>query len=58
LQKGVKCRRAKTEAKTHLGMARGPARRRVWQKTRVWVPHWTAEVRQRCAETRILLLLL
>ena len=22
-------------------MARGPARRRVRQKTRVWVPHWT-----------------
>jgi len=22
-------------------------------KTRVWVPHWTAEVRQRCAETRM-----
>ena len=30
-----------------------PARRRVRQKTRVWVPHWTVEVRQRCAETRM-----
>jgi len=54
---GVKCQSAKTEAKTHVGMARDPARRRVRQKTRVWVPHWTVEVRQRCAETRIIIII-
>jgi len=31
----VKCQRAKTEAKTHVGMARGPARHQVRQMTRV-----------------------
>jgi len=29
---GVECQKAKTEAKTYVGMARGPARRRVRQK--------------------------
>jgi len=47
----------KQKLKTHVGMARGPARRRVRQKTPVWVPHWTAEVRQRCAETRIIIII-
>jgi len=47
LPSGVECQRAKKQKlKTHVGMTRGPARRRVRQKTRVWVPHWTAEVRQ------------
>jgi len=34
---GVKCQRAKNKLKTHVGMARRPARRRVRQKTRVSV---------------------
>ena len=47
----------KQKLKTHVGIARGPARRRVRQKTRVWVPHWTVEVRHRCAETTIIIYL-
>jgi len=44
----------KRNLKTHFGMVKGPARRRVgYDKTRVWVPHWSVEVRQRCDETRI-----
>jgi len=39
LPNGVKCQRAKTESKCHVGMARGPARRRVRQKTRVLVSY-------------------
>jgi len=30
----------KQKIKTHVGMARGLARRRVQQKTRAWVPHY------------------
>jgi len=36
----------KRKQKTHVGMARGPARRRMRQKTCVLVPHWTIEVQQ------------
>jgi len=58
---GVKCQRAKTETKTYVGMARGPAGRRVWRKTHVWVPHWTVErlnsdgdaLKQECRLARI-----
>jgi len=37
----------KQKLKTHVEMAIGPARQ-------LRVPHWTVEVRQRCAETRML----
>jgi len=34
----------KQKLKTHVEMARGPARRWVRQNTHVWVPHWTVEL--------------